>query len=308
LTQQHGETTLSMHQVLEAKLLGPADTVFSIGSAFIDNRDLKDTPPGASAEQRKQDCELKALPAAGGVPAAGLPAVAVVRVGRQPGRLRRGLADRQGLSAVVRVTFKQGRLPALWADFQGLLWLCPQQRVEWETPEGVRQVYRWVAGLSYTDSAAAHGLLRLFNVEEGTYKDGSTALWAWITDLEVNHRPVVEVALKGGRQRWHIENQGFNTQKNSGLNLEHAYSHGPQWEVYYYLLQIASYTVATGGEGQPAPPVGPGAGAAVGASAVRQPQEHGAAAAGQPPLPAVARTTAYDAQQAAAIQIRLDSS
>src|SRR6185312_8164570 len=29
LTQRHGETTLYMHQVLEAKLLGPADTVIS---------------------------------------------------------------------------------------------------------------------------------------------------------------------------------------------------------------------------------------------------------------------------------------
>ena len=47
------------------------------------------------------------------------------------------------------------------------------------------------------------------------------------------------MATKGGRQRWCIENQGFNTQKNSGLNLEHAYSHGAQWAAYYYLLQIA---------------------------------------------------------------------
>ena len=34
--------------------------------------------------------------------------------------------------------------------------------------------------------------------------------------------------------------QGFNAQKNGGLNLEHAYSHRePQWPAYYYLLQIA---------------------------------------------------------------------
>ena len=28
-------------------------------------------------------------------------------------------------------------------------------------------------------------------------------------------------------------------QKNSGLHLEHAYSEGEHWAVYYYLLQIA---------------------------------------------------------------------
>jgi len=62
LTQKHGEQTLYMHQVLEAKLLGPGGTVFSIATEFIDNHDAKDTPPGASAERLKQDCELKALP------------------------------------------------------------------------------------------------------------------------------------------------------------------------------------------------------------------------------------------------------
>jgi hypothetical protein len=46
LTQRHGETTLYMHQVLEAKLLGPAGTVFSIATEFIDNRDAQDTPAG----------------------------------------------------------------------------------------------------------------------------------------------------------------------------------------------------------------------------------------------------------------------
>ena len=41
LTQRHGETTLYMHQVLEAKLLGPAGTVVSIATEFIDNRDAQ---------------------------------------------------------------------------------------------------------------------------------------------------------------------------------------------------------------------------------------------------------------------------
>jgi hypothetical protein len=43
-----------------------------------------------------------------------------------------------------------------------------------------------------------------------------------------------------GRQRWHIENQGFNRQKNSGLNLEHAFSTARELlKEYCYLLQIA---------------------------------------------------------------------
>ena len=41
-----------------------------------------------------------------------------------------------------------------------------------------------------------------------------------------------------GNQRWRIENEGLNTQKNSGMNLEHAYSH-KNWAAYYLLLQVA---------------------------------------------------------------------
>jgi hypothetical protein len=59
-----------------------------------------------------------------------------------------------------------------------------------------------------------------------------------VTSLQVSRQTVVEVATNGGRERWRVENEGFNTQKNSGLNLEHAYSH-TNWAAYYFLLQIA---------------------------------------------------------------------
>lgn len=40
LVQRHEHTTLYLHQVLEAKLLGPAGVVVSVGSEFIDNQDI----------------------------------------------------------------------------------------------------------------------------------------------------------------------------------------------------------------------------------------------------------------------------
>jgi hypothetical protein len=59
LVQRHGQQTLYLHQVLEAKLLGPAGVVISLDTEFIDNEDTAG-PAGRSAEQRQQDCELKA--------------------------------------------------------------------------------------------------------------------------------------------------------------------------------------------------------------------------------------------------------
>jgi hypothetical protein len=127
-------------------------------------------------------------------------------------------------------------MPAVWRDFQSLLPLCLEQRLERVTPEGVRQVYQWVHDLAYTDDDKRTWTLTAIQCQETI--DEQTTTWAWITERKVTAQTVVDVATKGGRHRWHLEKQGFNTQKNSGFNLEHAYSHCCG-QAFYYLLQIA---------------------------------------------------------------------
>ena len=42
--------------------------------------------------------------------------------------------------------------------------------------------------------------------------------------------------------RWKIENEGFNRQKNSGLNLQHVYSTDPEkWKIYYSAIADRLY-------------------------------------------------------------------
>jgi hypothetical protein len=237
LTQQHGETTVYMHQVLEAKVLGPAGVVVSIATEFIDNSDAQTTPIGASEERRKQDCELKALRRLMAGLRKEFPQLRIGLNGDSLYGCGEGFQIAKDYKCDYIYVFKPGRLPALWQEFQSLLRLCPDQKVEWMTPRGVKQVYRWVNGLNYTDSDGRDWTFNAIECTETT-KDGVQSVWSWVTSLEVNHQTVVEVATNGGRQRWRAENEGFNTQKNSGLNLEHAYSH-TCWAAYYFLLQIA---------------------------------------------------------------------
>jgi hypothetical protein len=237
LTQRHGETTLYMHQVLEAKLLGPADTVLSIASEFIDNRDAAGAPAGAGADRIKQDCELKALRRLTARLRAEFPQVRICLGGDGLYACGEGFQVAKDYKFDYIYTFKPGRLPALWQEFQELLGLCPENQVVRTTPEGTRQVYRWVNELPYTDSAGRAWTFAAIACTE-TDREGTKTEWSWITSLDVNHETVAAVATHGGRARWREENQGFNTQKNSGLNLEHAYSH-TCWAAYYFLLQIA---------------------------------------------------------------------
>jgi len=234
LTRKHGETTLYMHQVLEAKLLGPDDTVISIATEFIDNHDV---PVGASQEKVKQDCELKALRRLLKSLRADFPQLRICLGGDGLFACGEGFQAAQDSQCDFVYVFQPTRFPALWEEFQTLLGQCPEQRVEWTTPQGVLQVYRWVNGLGYTDSDGRDWTLNAILCTE-TKPDGTTSEWSWLTSLDVDHQTVVTVATRGGRARWDEENQGFNTQKNSGLNLEHAYSHR-NWAAYYFLLQIA---------------------------------------------------------------------
>jgi hypothetical protein len=237
LTQRHGETTLYLHQVLEAKLLGPAHTVVSIATEFIDNHDAQDTAAGASPERIKQDCELKALRRLLVGLRAEFPQVRLCLGGDGLYACGEGFQIAEDHRCDFIYTFKKGRLPALWQDFQGLLELCPDRRAERVTPEGIRQVYRWINGLSYTDSAGRDWTFNAIHCQE-TKAEGGPTEWAWVTSLDVDRGTVIAVATNGGRERWRTENEGFNAQKNSGLNLEHAYSHRC-WAAYYFLLQIA---------------------------------------------------------------------
>jgi len=237
LTQQHGVATLYMHQVLEAKLLGPAGTVFSIATEFIDNRDARSAPTEASQERVKQDCELKALRRLLAGLRAEFPQLRICLSGDGLYACGEGFQVAKDHRADYIYVFQPGRFPALWKDFQGLLRLCPDQRLEWTTPQGVRQVYRWVNDLRYTDSDGREWTFNAIHCTE-TKENGEESEWSWVTSLEVSRATVADVATRGGRERWREENEGFNTQKNSGLNLEHAYSH-TCWAAYYFLLQIA---------------------------------------------------------------------
>ena len=238
LTQRHGKQTWYFHHVLEAKLLGPGGVVVSLGREFIENADAADAK-GKSAEEVKQDCELKAAQRLLPRIKKDYPQLRFVLAldNRYACGTRFALA--QGLDWSFVVTFKEGRTPALWREYQALRPACPENTLSRTWGDGRVQEFGWVNQLDYEDREGRSWKL---NALEGTERtaDGARHYFAWLTGLPVGRKTVEEIAQQGGRYRWKIENEGFNRQKNSGLNLEHVYSIDPgNWKVYYLLLQIA---------------------------------------------------------------------
>jgi len=54
-----------------------------------------------------------------------------------------------------------------------------------------------------------------------------TKTFSWVTDLEITRDNAFQI-MRGGRARWKVENETFNTLKNQGYHLEHNYGLGSQ--------------------------------------------------------------------------------
>ena len=74
---------------------------------------------------------------------------------------------------------------------------------------------------------ASHVDMRVNFIEYWELGEDKVQHFSWVTDLRVSTRNVFRL-MRGGRARWKIENETFNTLKNQGYNFEHNYGHGTQ--------------------------------------------------------------------------------
>ena len=92
-------------------------------------------------------------------------------------------------------------------------------------PQGIKHYFAWTGDLCLCESAIDVKVNYL--LYEQTDKQGKITRWTWITNIPLNARSV-EAVMRGGRARWKIENETFNTLKNQDYHFEHNYGHGIQ--------------------------------------------------------------------------------
>src|SRR5208283_5317532 len=72
---------------------------------------------------------------------------------------------------------------------------------------------------------------------------GEERRWTWVTDLRIS-RGNARWLVRGGRCRWKIENETFNTLKNQGYHFEHNYGHGKKnLSVVFAMLMMLAFLV-----------------------------------------------------------------
>ena len=106
--------------------------------------------------------------------------------------------------------------------------------------EGKKHRFKYINGLSLNDSHPDCIINVLEYWEES--KKGKVQHWVWVTDIPLSEKTVYQV-MKGGRARYKIENETFNTLKNQGYHFEHNFGHGKKHlsTVFAYLMNLAFF-------------------------------------------------------------------
>ena len=197
--------------VLEAKLV-VGEMVFSIGSEFVENE---------TEDISKQDCEIKAFKRLAKKIKKEYPRLKIIISGDAlyANKPVMDICEEKGWKYIIR--FKEGAIPSLYKEFE---------TIEKTDNESKKEQYSYVTKLDYQSKKT--NIIKYIDKKKGTE-------FMYMTDLPITDKNIKETIYLG-RQRWKIENEGFNTQKNGTFDIGHLYSKdSTAIKVHYLMIQIA---------------------------------------------------------------------
>jgi len=111
----------------------------------------------------------------------------------------------------------------------------------------------WKEGDTWCEIGFLHGvplndshpdlLVNFLDYSEYDQDGNRVKYFSWITDLRIT-KGNAPWLVRGGRARWKIENETFNTLKNQGYHFEHNYGHGHQHlSVVFAMLMMLAFLV-----------------------------------------------------------------
>lgn len=212
------------HRVLEAKIVTSNGLAISLATEFIENP--------ADKEFDKQDCELKAFYRLSEKLKKLFPRLKICLLldGLYPNASVLKLCKKNNWKYII--TFKEGNLKTVWEDFNGFFEnreTAIGGKLELNEKISEETMYRWMNKVDYAEFE--------LNILSKYFKD--KLVRAFITNLKITTENLLKIESHG-QLRWKIENQGFDTQKHHGYNLEHLYTKNTNgMKVVYLLIQLA---------------------------------------------------------------------
>ncbi|EDN69125.1 transposase [Beggiatoa sp. PS] len=106
--------------------------------------------------------------------------------------------------------------------------------------DGTIHKYRYINQVPLNDT---HGDLNInLLIYEEISPKGAVQKFSWVTDIPFKEQ-TLKTVMRGGRARWRIENETFNTLKNQGYHFEHNFGHGEKHlsSVFANLMLLAFF-------------------------------------------------------------------
>lgn len=107
--------------------------------------------------------------------------------------------------------------------------------------DGIKKIFRFINGvpLNSSNSDLLVNFLEYWEID----KKGKILHFAWVTDITLKEENL-ETMVAGGRAKWKIENETFNTLKNQGYHFEHNFGHGKKnLSVVFAFLMLLAFLV-----------------------------------------------------------------
>jgi hypothetical protein len=129
----------------------------------------------------------------------------------------------------------------LYEWFTDIKQMGEASRLELTDFKGRHHIYEWVNQIPLNGTKDADPVnffyYRLINKGEITYRN------SWVTDILIDENNVTQL-VKGGRARWKVENEAFNTLKNQGYHIEHNFGHGAKnLSMVFFLLNLLAFFI-----------------------------------------------------------------
>lgn len=217
------EFTKYHRSVLEAKIYFGNNLVCSIATEPIENS-AEYNEKKLSEEEIKQDCESKAFVRLASKIKNRFPRlpICIVADGLYVSEKVLKMCQANRWDYIIR--YKEGCAPSIEQEYEAI----PEKNKAGKA--------EYVNGVIFKDME-----VNVLKYKETMIKKGEsvTTEFAWITSIRITKKNAEKLA-SAGRNRWKIENQGFNRQKHWQGNIEHACSWDERAQKNHYLLEQIS--------------------------------------------------------------------
>jgi hypothetical protein len=233
LTTKSKKSIRYHHQILQSVIVHPDKRqVLPLAPEQISNRD----------GTKKQDCEINAAKRCIKKIRKTLPKLKIIITAD-------GLYSKQPFIDVLKEANMSFILTAKPADHKVLFeWvnelsqLGEGGQLELTDEKGRHHLYQWVNRVPLNGTKDADEI-NFFQYQLVSTENKVTYKNSWVTDVIVDGTNVAHL-VRGGRARWKIENEPFNTLKNQGYHLEHNFGHRHNnLSFVFFMLNLLAFYV-----------------------------------------------------------------